>query len=260
MTRPRRTEAPSPPKPIWLEGVPVHPFTVDSLHEYLGHVMEAGNRARVLNVNVHAMNLAHRNPDFRQCLLDAEAVFCDGEGVRLGARLLGHRLPTRITYADWIWQLARWGADRGASFFFLGARPGIAQDAAEKLRERFPTLRVVGARHGYWRREGLSDEQVVQDIRSADPDVLVLGLGMPFQELWLSQWWPELGVKIGLTGGACFDYASGAVKRCPAWMRRYGLEWLYRLGQEPHRLFRRYVLGNPWFLVRTLWRRWTGRT
>lgn len=249
--------APPPPPvppgpPVLLEGIPVHPFTVESLHEYMGAVLAARRRARILNVNVHAMNLAHRLPAFRVLLQEAEAVFCDGEGVRLAARLTGQRLPARITYADWLWQLAAWCAAGGRTLYFLGARPGVAAEAAERLVAAHPGLRIVGVRHGYWGREGVSDEEVVAAIDACRPDVLVLGLGMPWQELWLGSWWERLTTSIVLTGGACFDYASGRLARCPSWMRRRGLEWLYRLLQEPRRLVARYALGNPWFLGRIL--------
>ncbi len=250
---PATPDPPRPPGPaVEVEGIAVHPFTVATLHEYLLACIRAPVRARVLNVNVNAMNLAYRRPRFRKELTSAEAVFCDGEGVRLAARILGRRLPPRITYADWMWQLAAWGAAEGVRFFFLGAEPGVAAEAARRLRERHPRLQVVGVQHGFWRRDGLVDEAVVERLNQTDPDVLLLGLGMPMQELWLGRHWPNLTARVGLTGGACFDFISGNLARCPPWMRRHGLEWLYRLGQEPVRLFGRYVLGNPWFLSRIL--------
>lgn len=237
---------------MFVEGIPIHPWTVEELHRYLGECIAGGYRARVFNVNVHAMNLAYRREDFRRQLLAAETVFCDGEGVRLAARLLGHRLPPRITYADWLWQLAAWAAREEVGFYFLGAEPGVAETAAQVLRARHPALRVLGVRHGFWRCQGESDETVVENVNAVAPDILVVGLGMPFQELWLGRWWSQLNARICLTGGACFDYASGRLGRCPRWMRDHGMEWVYRLGQEPRRLFRRYMFGNPWFLARVL--------
>lgn len=240
------------PVPVHIEGIPVHPWTVDSLHRYIGECIAGGHRARIFNVNVHAMNLAHQLDDFRRQLLAAETIFCDGEGVRLAARILGQNLPPRITYADWLWELAEWGAGKGASFYFLGSEPGVAEEAARRLRQRQPGLRIVGVGDGFWRRREEADERVVTAVNAADPDILVVGLGMPFQELWLGGCWPRLNARIGLTGGACFDVISGRLSRCPRWMGDHGLHWLYRLGQEPRRLFKRYVIGNPWFFGRVL--------
>jgi N-acetylglucosaminyldiphosphoundecaprenol N-acetyl-beta-D-mannosaminyltransferase len=168
----------------------------------------------------------------------------------LGARILGHRIPQRITYADWIWQLAEFAEPRGITFFFLGARPGVAQNAAERLRERYPDLRIVGIHHGYFDKSPGSEENeaVLQKIDASRPHVLVIAFGMPLQERWLAENWARINTNIALTGGAVFDYVSGDLSRAPRWMTDHGLEWLGRLLIEPQRLWKRYLVGNPLFL------------
>lgn len=239
---------------IDILGVPVHPLTVEELHEQIGAIIDRGERAQVLNVNVHCLNLAHEHPWLHETLNEADIVFCDGAGVILGARILGYHIPERITFADWMWQLAQFAVERGDTLYFLGARPGVAQAAAERLRQQYPALKIVGVQDGYFNKTAGHEENeaVVQHINQARPNILVLGMGMPLQEQWLRDNWERLDVNVALTGGATFDFISGELKRAPSWMNDHGMEWLGRLIIEPKRLWRRYIVGNPAFLLRVL--------
>lgn len=235
-------------------GVGVDPLTVEELHAEIGRLVRGERGGLVLNVNAHCLNLCYEHPALREFFDDAEVVFCDGAGVMLAARLLGGRIPERITYADWAWQLAAFAAAEGFSLYFLGARPGVAEAAAEKLKERHPTLKIVGVRHGYFDRSAGSreSEAVVREINAAAPDILIVGLGMPLQEYWLMVNHDRLDVGVALTGGAVFDYVSGRLNRGPRFLTSNGLEWLARLLVEPRRLWRRYLVGNPLFVWRVL--------
>jgi N-acetylglucosaminyldiphosphoundecaprenol N-acetyl-beta-D-mannosaminyltransferase len=231
-------------------GVGVDPLTAEELNAEIGRLVRERKRGLVLNVNAHCLNLCYEDSELRDFLNGAEIVFCDGAGVMLAARILGRRIPARITYADWAWQLAAFAAAEGFSLFFLGARPGVAQAAARRLRERYPDLKVSGVRHGYFDRS--ENEAVVEEINAAAPDILLVGLGMPLQERWLMQNAHRLDVALALTGGAVFDYVSGRLGRGPSLLIRNGFEWLARLLAEPRRLWRRYLVGNPLFLLRVL--------
>jgi N-acetylglucosaminyldiphosphoundecaprenol N-acetyl-beta-D-mannosaminyltransferase len=200
------------------------------------------------------LNLAYNDAGLRDLLNGAEVVFCDGYGVMLAARILGRRIPERITYADWMWRLAAFAASEGFSLFFLGAEPGIAQRAAERLEDLYPDLNIAGVHHGYFDHAPGSpeNEAVVEKINAATPDILVLGFGMPLQERWLMRNWDRVDARVALTGGAVFDYVSGELRRGPRILTDNGFEWLARLLVEPGRLWRRYVVGNPLFLLRVL--------
>jgi N-acetylglucosaminyldiphosphoundecaprenol N-acetyl-beta-D-mannosaminyltransferase len=238
---------------ISVLGVQFAPATVDELHAYIEQTIVSGGHATVLHVNVHAINLAQSDARLRQILNSASLVFCDGFGVRLGAYILGHRVPPRITYADWMWTLGAFAEQRGFSLFLLGGAPGVAEQAAMRMRERFPALRIVGAQHGYFAKEpGPENDAVLAAINAASPDILLTGFGMPLQEYWLDANWQQIDARVGLTAGAALDYVSGQLRRGPRWMTGYGLEWLARLLIEPRRLWRRYVLGNPQFIARIL--------
>jgi N-acetylglucosaminyldiphosphoundecaprenol N-acetyl-beta-D-mannosaminyltransferase len=242
-------------------GVGVDPLTVEDLHAEIEHLVRGGERSLVLNVNAHCLNLCHEDPALRGFLNGAEVVFCDGAGVMLAARILGMRIPERITYADWAWRLAAFAAAQGFSLYFLGARPGVAREAARRLSKRYPDLEIVGVRHGYFDHSAGSpeNEAVVEEINAAAPDILLVGLGMPLQERWLMENHERIDAGVALTGGAVFDYVSGQLRRGPRPLTEGGFEWLARLLVEPRRLWRRYLIGNPLFLLRVLKQRLSAR-
>lgn len=238
-------------------GVGVDPITVKELHTEIRRLVRQEEHALVLNANAHCLNLCYRDPSLRDLLNNAAIVFCDGVGVMLAARILGRRIPERITYADWMWQLAAFAESEGLSFYFLGGRPGFAALATKRLKERFPALKVVGVRHGYFDRADGSpeNEAVIEEINAASPDILLVGFGMPLQEYWLRENWDRVNARVALTGGAVFGYVSGKLIRRPRFLTDNGFEWLARLFVEPGRLWRRYLIGNPLFLIRVLGQR-----
>jgi N-acetylglucosaminyldiphosphoundecaprenol N-acetyl-beta-D-mannosaminyltransferase len=243
-------------------GIRVDDIDIDSLHEKLDEYIRIKAHALVLNVNVNCLNLAYQNQWLRQFLNGAEIVFCDGAGVILAARILGHHIRQRITYAEWAWQLADLAEKRGFTMYLLGAKPGIAHQAAARLLARYPDLRIVGCHHGYFLKEPGHPEnsEVIREINLVKPNILITGFGMPVQEKWLYENWDNIHANIALTGGAVFDYVSGALRRPPVWLNEHGLEWFGRLLIDPSRLWRRYLLGNPLFLIRVLKHKLLGGT
>jgi N-acetylglucosaminyldiphosphoundecaprenol N-acetyl-beta-D-mannosaminyltransferase len=239
---------------IEIFDVKVHPLTVGELHQIIENKIISNKKSIIANVNVHALNLTFKHCWLKGFFNSAPIVFCDGAGVVLGARLLGHKIPKRITYADWMWQLAEFASNKGFSFYFLGAKEGVAEKAADSLTARFPNIQILGTHHGYFNKSPGSYETkaIIKEINNAKPNILVLGFGMPLQELWLMENWGYIDAGIALTGGAVFDYVSGEVKRAPNWMLDHGLEWLGRMLIEPKRLWKRYIYGNPLFITRIL--------
>lgn len=209
---------------------------------------------KILSGNIYSFNLAYENKWLRDFFNRAEIVRIDGAGVRLGAKILGHNSPPRMTWADFAWDLAALCEQHHFTLFFLGAKPTIAEEAAAKLKTKHPNLHFAGFQHGYFDKTRGNDENtaVIQLINAAKPDILVIGFGMPLQEKWLSENWDDLDVPVTMTGGAVFDYISGNLQRAPKWMTNNGLEWLGRLLIEPRRLWQRYLIGNPLFFYRIL--------
>lgn len=226
------------------------------LEELIGLILDwvaRRERSIVANVNTHAMNLACDHPWFRRFLLDSRAVYCDGEGVVLGARILGRPLPPRLPLSDWAEILVAAAAERNASVGFLGGRPGVADRAGRCMRERYAGLRIAGTAHGYFDKGLDSDEnlEVVRRLNEERPDILFVGFGMPLQERWLSENWDRLGgVCVAIPGGAIIERLSGDLQRVDPWLASHGLEWLGRLAREPRRLWRRNLIGIPAYLGR----------
>lgn len=242
------------PLPVNILGIDIIPLTSDQVLAYIASVIKEEGKELVLNVNTHCMNLAYEKPWLKTFLNSSNLVFCDGAGVILGAKILGEHIPERITFADWTWELSEFCELHGYTLFFLGAKPGVADKAAEKLQERYPNLRIVGTHDGYFDKsiESSENQEVIKKINARKPNILIMGMGMPLQERWLVENWDEIDANVALTGGAVFDYLSGDLKRAPRWMTENGLEWLGRLLIEPNRLWQRYILGNPRFLWRVI--------
>src|SRR3990172_11418269 len=151
---------------FYLLGVNVTALTIGELHEAIERAVVTNKKACILNVNINAMNIAWKDREFRNILNSADIVFCDGAGVALGAHILSERVPGRITYADWMWDLANFCEIKGYSMFFLGSKNSVARIAADKLLERHKRLRIVGCHHGYFEKKGFQNERVIQQLNS----------------------------------------------------------------------------------------------
>lgn len=227
----------------------------DLLARITGWVREdrpSGGPRQVMYVNAHVLNQSREDPRLRDALEAADLIYCDGYGVRLAARALDAPVPHRMTGADWVWDLAALCEAQDASIYLLGSEPMVARRAADRLRRRFPRLRVAGSHHGYFDLGSPHADRVVEDVNARRPDIVLVGMGSPKQELWVRGTAARLDAGVVWTVGALFDYVSGRVPRAPAWLADNGLEWIFRLAVEPQRMWRRYLVGNPQFLTRVL--------
>ena len=201
-------------------------------------------------VNAHCLNIACGNADYRAALAKFDAVWPDGTGVRWAGRILGFPVPENVNGTDLFPLLADRLAAEGRSVYFYGARPGVAAQAAANAQKSHPGLVVAGVTDGY-----VPEDEAVKAIAAAKPDVLLVALGVPMQELWIQRNRERLNARAVLAVGGLLDFLSGRHARAPMWMRRLGIEWLHRLWLEPVGKFRRYVIGNPLFLWRLRRRR-----
>ncbi|MEZ4736421.1 MAG: WecB/TagA/CpsF family glycosyltransferase [Caldilineaceae bacterium] len=242
------------PEKAYILGTQLSLYDNQQMLAYIRDAVQHQQKVTILSGNVYSFNLAFEQEWLRAFFNQANIVRLDGAGVRLGGQLLGYRPPTRMTWADFAWELAEFAEQHGFTLYFLGARPGVAQRAAERLTARFPNLQIVGTDHGYFNKEPGSTEstQVIQKLNQAKPQIVVIGFGMPVQERWLSHYRNQINAEVVMTGGAVFDYISGELQRAPRWMTDHGMEWLGRLLIEPRRLWKRYILGNPLFFWRIL--------
>lgn len=242
----------TPPAPLQLLGIPIHPVSAAELVAQLVAWGDGDALRRVFNVNVHAMNLAHDDADFRRALCAADLVFCDGFGVKWGARIAGLEIPHRLTPPDWIDAFAAATARAGQRVFALGDEPGVAAAFQAKLAADHPGYGDAGSHHGFFAKEGPASAEIVDAINASGATHLLVGFGMPLQERWITENAPRLRVKTALAVGALFRWHTGIETRAPRWMTDRGLEWAARLARHPVRHFERYLVGNPRFLLRVL--------
>lgn len=227
------------------------PFTLATFEEGIERIEALlavpGSTRQVVLANAHTLNLATDDAGYRDVLAQAPLVLRDGIGLEIAARLAGAEPGHNFVGTDFVPALLRVLGARlaGVSVYLLGARDGVALAAARTLRERTPGLRVAGVEPGYGDLAG-----AVGRIRAARPDVLLVALGNPLQERWIHAHGDQLGASVAIGVGALLDYLGGGVPRAPRWLLRMRGEWLFRLLVEPRRLWRRYVVGIPRFLVR----------
>lgn len=228
---------------VWVDRV--------SLKEVLNSVADAllnGSPKTIFYANSYAVTLAESDASFAAAMSQADSIFCDGYGVYIASHVLGGSVPERFAWPDWIEQLGETCLAKGASMFFLGAQDGVAAEAARKLEEVVPGL-VVHSHHGHFRKDETSSRAVIELVNRSGAGVLLVGFGMPLQELWITRNRDQLHSLVVFSVGALFDYAAGHIRRGPRWLTQYGFEWLTRLLIEPRRLWRRYLLGLPEFAL-----------
>lgn len=199
-------------------------------------------------INVNSINLGFENPAFMSNLQQADALFADGSGMRLATRHLGYQLKDNNNGTDMLPHLCLRCIARQKSVFLLGAKPGVAMKAAINLKKAYPQLKIVGIEHGYNAQD--ETEATIERINNSGCDVLLVAMGSPIQESWILKHKSALRCQTALAVGGLFDFYADEVSRAPLWLRELGMEWLWRLVQEPKTKFYRYVVGNPVFLFR----------
>ena len=232
-------------------GTEIDALSLDQLLFAIRDCIENDRLVVMSYVNIHTLNIAYETRWFRDFLNASYLTFCDGVGVKLAARLIGQNLQHRFTPPDFMESICEFASRHTWKVFFLGAKPGVAQRAADKLMVSLPGLQIR-THHGYFDKavDCPENQEVVEQINQFQPQILVVGFGMPVQEKWILENIARLRINIAFPAGALFDYLSGEVPRGPRWFTDHGFEWLSRLVIEPRRLWKRYLIGNPLFFWR----------
>jgi N-acetylglucosaminyldiphosphoundecaprenol N-acetyl-beta-D-mannosaminyltransferase len=234
-----------------LMGSWVNALTIPELNALITDAITRSQHWIIAHHNLHSIYLYHNDTKMRAFYVKADYIHVDGMALVLLGRLLGLPLKQehRVTYADWTTPLIAEAAQQGWRVFYLGSRPGVADQGAKILQQRFPSLQIATA-HGYFdaRPDSQENQAVLARINAYQPHVLIVGMSMPRQEHWVLDNLEQVSANAILTAGAAFDYVAGAVPTPPRWAGRWGLEWLFRLVSEPRRLWRRYLV-EPWFLL-----------
>ncbi|MBQ6535933.1 MAG: WecB/TagA/CpsF family glycosyltransferase [Firmicutes bacterium] len=225
---------------IRILGVRVDEYDMQQSLDLIGaFVAQSGDELKqVVTINPEGVWLAQGDGELKRIIDDAALVTPDGNGVLWAARQLGTPIKERVAGIELLENICRRGAEEGWRIYLLGAKPGVADVAAQKLQEKYPGLQIVGCDNGYFRDR---EEQAVSCVREAKAGVLFAALGMPYQEHWLYDHRRELGCKVAVGVGGSFDVLAGLVRRAPALWQRLKLEWLWRLLSDPKR-WRRYLV------------------
>jgi exopolysaccharide biosynthesis WecB/TagA/CpsF family protein len=212
-----------------------------------------GIQRKIYFINAHCINVAASDINYLNVLREDALLFADGSGMRLASKLAGFSLKDNVNGTDLFPLICHDAAISGIKLALLGARPGIAKRCADNMKNQFPNLQIVWIHDGYFTAN--DETKIIESINSSGAQILFVAMGVPLQELWIDRNAEKLHVPVILGVGALFDFYSGTIPRAPQRVRQLGLEWLFRFVIEPRRMFARYILGNPVFIVRAIWRR-----
>lgn len=234
---------------IKVLGVPIQNVTLDGAVTTL---LEAARSKESLMqaafVNADCLNIATENKEYQKMLTEIPLVFADGSGIRYASKMLETPVKDNVNGTDLFPMVCEQAAEEGLSIYLLGGKPGVSDKVASRIRRRYPKLFVAGNEDGYFREEDV--DAVIARINESGADILMVALGAPFQDLWINKHKHEIKCGVALGVGGLFDFAAKEVGRAPKWVRNMGMEWVVRLLNEPLRLARRYLIGNPLFLWR----------
>ncbi|MBT8080889.1 MAG: WecB/TagA/CpsF family glycosyltransferase [Gammaproteobacteria bacterium] len=227
-------------------GIGVHAATMGQALDAIDDAIKAKRRLMVGVVNAAKMINMHKDPELFEDVTGSDLVLADGMSVVHASRILGTPLPERVTGIDLMTGILERGSREGYRVYCLGAKEEISATVAERFRESYPGVNIVGRRNGYFSDD--EEEEIAREIGSLDVDVLFVAITSPKKERFMARWAEHLNTTVVHGVGGSFDVVAGFVERAPESWQRLGLEWLYRVKQEPGRLWKRYLVTNAAFL------------
>jgi N-acetylglucosaminyldiphosphoundecaprenol N-acetyl-beta-D-mannosaminyltransferase len=233
------------PPPVRVCGLPIHALTLSESIDAAESLILSGGPHQHVDLNASKVVQATTDRRLASVIENCSMVNADGQSVVWASQLLGQRLPERVAGIDLMLALWDRAAERGFRVYLLGAEAEVVRRTAEIATQR--GVPIAGWRDGYWRED--EERAVVGEIRQASADILFVGMPSPRKEYFISEHLQELGVALAFGVGGSFDVVAGLRRRAPRWLQRLGLEWTYRLVQEPRRMFRRYLVGNARYLA-----------
>lgn len=240
--------------PLKFLGIEVDALNITQLNSLIAESIQQQKKWIIANHNLHSLYIYHHDPVMRAFYAKADYTHIDGMPLVFIGKLRGYSIERehRVTYADWVWSLMEEAASKNWRIFYLGSKPGVAQQGVEILRQKYPGLEIACA-HGYIdvTKHSQQNQTTIAAINAFQPHILMVGMSMPRQERWILDNLEQLQTNAILPSGACMDYVAGVVPTPPRWMGKMGLEWSYRLFSEPKRLWKRYLV-QPWFVAKLL--------
>ena len=238
-------------KSIQVLKAKVNLLSIEDLHSEIKRLVRTNKQSVIDYLNIYSANIAYDEKWFADFLNSCSIVLCDGKGIQLGAYLLGQEVPIQIAYNRWLWEFFSFCQIENFSIFLLGSKPEVLSKSIEVIKSKGYQFSIDGY-NGYFNKSSEENDEVIAMINTFNPDILLVGFGMPIQEKWIIENKDKINAKVIILGGAFLDWISGSVKLPPSFVTKFGLEWLYRLILEPRRLANRYLIGIPLFFFRVL--------
>lgn len=233
---------------ISVLGIPVDNLTMDEALDEIMARLAGQSSTQLCFLNADCVNLACRDPHYRDTLCGADLSLADGIGLKLAGSLLGQPIRQNVNGTDLFPRLCARLENTGQGVFLLGGRPGVAEGVRDWIREHCPGVVVSGLHHGYFAAH--EQTEVLRQVSSSGASLLLVAMGSPRQDNWIREHLAATGVRLAMGVGGLFDFYSGRIPRAPLWVREIAMEWFYRFMQEPGRMWKRYFLGNGLFLAR----------
>jgi N-acetylglucosaminyldiphosphoundecaprenol N-acetyl-beta-D-mannosaminyltransferase len=240
---------------VHILDVPIACLTMDAVLARVDAAIQRRSRLQIGVVNAAKLVNMRRDRRLKEDVLSSDLILADGASVVWASRVMGDPLPERVAGIDLMMAMLRRAGERGYRVYCLGASQDVLDRAVDRMLAGFPGVDIVGRRNGYF--DASEEEAVAREIAAARPDILFVAMTSPKKENFLGQWSPLLGVPVCHGVGGSFDVLAGKVRRAPIAWQRLGLEWLYRVGQEPRRLWKRYLVTNTAFTAMVL-SQWLG--
>ncbi|GAA3912687.1 WecB/TagA/CpsF family glycosyltransferase [Litoribacillus peritrichatus] len=230
-------------------GAPMDSATMSDTVSLIADRIERKDFLQHVVVNVAKLINMRKDEELAQSIKECDLINIDGMGVVLGARFMGHKVPERVAGVDLFHNLLDMSVERGFSVFLLGAEENVVAKTVENVLLQYDGLQIAGYHHGYFWDD---EELVVQKIKDSGARLLFVAITSPKKEKFINKWKDQLGVDFVMGVGGTFDVVAGKVNRAPVWMQNYGLEWFYRVLQEPRRMWKRYAITNSLFALMLL--------
>ncbi|MDI3518443.1 MULTISPECIES: WecB/TagA/CpsF family glycosyltransferase [Caldanaerobacter] len=232
---------------LYIFGVPIHRVTMNEAVEILKGYLKEDRIHIVATPNAEIIMMAQKDEEYKKILNETNLNVPDGSGVVFASKVFNKPLKERVAGFDLMMEFVKWASHKDVSIYLLGAKPEVVEKAQSNLKNLYPSLKIVGFHHGYFNEK--EEENIIEDINKRAAQVLFVALGAPKQEKWIYKNKEKLKVKIAMGVGGSFDVIAGKAKRAPEIYRKLGLEWLYRLIQEPWRYKRMSALPKFAFKV-----------
>ena len=239
-----------PRNSLTLHGMRVDRVTMDGALEYVASFIDSGKPHHIVTADASMVMTFREDKDFAAIVEQAALITPDGAGILWACKRQNTPIPAKVSGVDLSAKLVELSGKKNWRVFFFGGAPGVAEAAAQKMRERFPDAQICGVRDGYYKAD--EENAVAEQIAATTPDILLVAMGIPRQEKFIARQKERVGAKVYIGVGGTLDVFSGTVKRAPVWMQKSGLEWFYRIASNPNAARLKKLAALPRFALLTV--------